>query len=156
MIFSKRAAAAAKISTLAALSLAAAATLFTHRAASADPQKHFTFTVPVDFTNLPPSVTRAAAYCYVRGPTGPIGQGSVIQDFNGQLRTDLVIRFDADVGKDPGLATSYECTANFMNPNAGTVPIFYFNPALSTNTFPVIPGKPFRLTTGSQPLPLQK
>jgi hypothetical protein len=111
----------------------------------------FTFTVPVDFSNLPPEITRAAITCnaYRSAIGGGVGaRGAGITITGGAYHGDVTIRFDAYPERDPATATHYECTAVLM----GSGEVIYARVG-ETPTFPLQPGAPFLLDTLIQPIP---
>ena len=110
----------------------------------------FTFTVPVDFSNLPPDVTHATIGCsaYRSASGGGVGAGGRnITITAGAYHGDVTMRFDAYPERDPATATHYACTALLM----GSGDVIYAR-AGETPTFPLQPGAPFLLNTRIQPI----
>jgi hypothetical protein len=114
----------------------------------------FTFTIPVQFTNLPPEVTQFIVGCVAQLPSSAsVGQGNRIIPITGGAYTgDVTIQFNAITGMDPATATRYQCTAYFFGTvSAGLTP-HYFESSYGPR-FPLAVGAPFRLDTGVAALP---
>ncbi len=120
---------------------------------------HFTFTVPVRLTNLPPEVQQYLVSCAVRaGPAAPImgGGASLGAISGGSLNADVVVNVTANALADPALATYYQCEVALSGPKppgsppGGDLIIQYLGPSLTR--FPLLAGAPFRqLTAGAIP-----
>ncbi len=115
----------------------------------------FTFTIPVQFTNLPPEVTQFLVGCYVQVPSGAtVGQGSrMIPITGGGFTGDVTLQFNANTGMDPATATRYQCSGYFFGsgPTTSVVP-HYFETSYGPR-FPLAAGAPFRVDTGVVALP---
>jgi hypothetical protein len=128
----------------------------------------FTFTVPVQATDLPPSVEGLTVNCRaLAAPQGldasrfrnaldefPIigGGSSRVGITGGAYRGDVVVRFSASQGKDPGRATAYRCTGTFDGHERGTATTYFprgeYEPGNTRSgppAFPLAPGAPFSL-----------
>ena len=110
----------------------------------------FTFTVPANFNNLPPVVTRAEVNCNALNSS--IGsevanRGTSVAITDGAYHGDVTIRFDASPGVDPATATHYNCTASFIGSSGVR---YFYRPG--GPTFPLEPGAPFLLDTRAQPI----
>src|SRR5262249_20263020 len=112
----------------------------------------FTFVIPVDVSHLPSDVASMNITCEVQMPGLVIGQSGphVIPITGGTFHGDVTIAFNVSSGRDPALATQYDCSAYFIG--RGAVPAFYFQTSTSP-TFPLRSGAPFFLETHLQPIP---
>jgi hypothetical protein len=123
--------------------------------AAAARAEDFNFKVPVQATNLPPSVEGLTVTCAALAPgdTGSQvigGDASVrVAVTGGAYRGDVVVRFNANPGKDPRLARKYRCVGAFDGHERGVAAV-YFRGGSTDNQpfFPLAPGAPFSLTTG--------
>ncbi|HEY3349126.1 MAG TPA: hypothetical protein VGM13_05070 [Thermoanaerobaculia bacterium] len=120
----------------------------------------FTITIPLQFSNLPPTVDGFLCGCWIYTGEPRLGGRSIgannatrVNITGGAYRGDLVLRFNAAPGMDPATATHYECTGHFVGTERGAT-VHYFTTAFGPEVrFPLAAGAPFSLTTGVQALP---
>jgi zona occludens toxin (predicted ATPase) len=122
--------------------------------ASSARAEDFNFTVPVQASNLPPNVEGLTVVCaaLARGDVGlgAIGGASVrVAVTGGAYRDDVVVRFNANPGKDPRLATRYQCVGAFDGHERGVAAVYFRGGSkYQQPVFPLAPGATFSLTTG--------
>jgi len=118
----------------------------------------FTFTIPLQFTNLPPEVASVQAWCYVFMGGTSVGPaiGTANRNFpisGGAYSGDVTIQFNADAGRDPATATRYQCGVYFLGAApVGGVAVRYFE-CPTCPRFPLTAGATLFLDTGVVALP---
>jgi hypothetical protein len=130
--------------------------------------QQFTFTVPVQVSNLPPTVELMRVTCglyygtplrtigdpatretIVTIPQVPSAAGGTVGEFSG----DVVVVQNVRPGLDPALVTHYSCRGLFQGTEGGAVVGYFDTTNPDSPRFPLADGAPFRLDTGIQPLP---
>ena len=122
----------------------------------------FTYTVPVELHNIHPDLDTLIVDCHVFTAlrTARIGSGRVLiplvregaaMGFSG----DVVVAFDVDVGLDPSLARSYQCSLSGLVPSASWSPyILPCIPSPARPQFDAAPGTECRwIDSGLLPSP---
>lgn len=87
--------------------------------------EQFTFTVPVRLTRVDPSVNRGRVLCKVYSGPGRTAADVVGRGWNpefdipanGEYSGEVVVRFNADQGKDPSSAREYVCSILLRHPS---------------------------------------
>ncbi len=109
----------------------------------------FTFTVPVEITNLPPEINYGTAYCelIIREPgrgtrtAGNVGRGFRIS--GGAYRGDVTVAVNAAPGVEPGSVTHYKCFLELTGTLRGTPVSYNFRDEGFTLPLPLAAGAPF-------------
>ena len=137
-----------------AVSLFAAACLSGGAAAAAD----YTFTVPIEVSNLPPNIIQMKVTCMVtqgrENTYKMIGSGFVMQPVRDHgFSGDVTVAFDANIPAERTLAKDYECQINSFW--TGGNRLYYSNLARTQpdRFFPLASGAPYTYSTGYVALP---
>ncbi|HUO89680.1 MAG TPA: hypothetical protein VMU08_10930 [Rhizomicrobium sp.] len=112
----------------------------------------FEFTVPVNFSHLPPDISNFLVDCTaLQARYGvPVGDGQARPRMSGgEFHGDVVVRFNATAGHDPAWAHFYQCRVIGFYTDRGASYSFY---GTSSPTFPLESGAPMMLDTSIQPL----
>jgi len=122
----------------------------------------FNFTIPVNVTNLPPSIEFVSACCYVsqRNEEGHLGGGFDISGgycsvadrgrvVGGAFHGDISVGVTVRRGKDPATAASYNCYLRFQGAVGGRN-VTYFGRTMGALEFPT---RSAHMNTGLVALP---
>jgi hypothetical protein len=128
-------------------------------AAQAAHAEDFNITIPLEISNLPPSIAGMLVFCSVMTGEPRLGgryMGNLtkrVEMSGGGFRGNVTLNFNASAGQDPSLATHYECGGSFVGDERGAT-VHYFSESVSGSPrFPLAAGATFRLKTGIRPLP---
>lgn len=115
----------------------------------------FTFTVPVQVSNLPPDSRNASVHCSVysvgrlRPGSSPAPDGSGFARMGtgtlagGAFRGEVTVTVNANAGVDPATITEYSCGLSFVATQRGRDTQFAYWITATPSTLPVAPGAPF-------------
>ncbi len=108
---------------------------------------HFTFTVPLQLTNLAPEITMYEMRCSVGTARSlTMASGSTTGDIvGGAVNTNVVVTVTVTTARDPfahpANATNYAC--NVVLSNGRSVPYMQYLPDNLSANFPLAPGATF-------------
>jgi hypothetical protein len=128
------------------------ATALSSLGATAASAEDFVFTVPMNFSRLPPDISSFQVSCTaLQASYGVVvGGGDARPTMSGgEFHGDVTIRFNATAGHDPATAHYYECRMISFFTDRGVQYSFYGS---SSPTFPLQAGAPMVLDTGIQPI----
>lgn len=111
----------------------------------------FTFTVPVQVSNLPPDSTRVGVSChlYTNAAARPGGRGHVGSLYGfaaisgGAFRGEVTAASNANPGVDPATVTHYSCALGITARLRGRDHTFLYGDSAAPSTLPLAPGAPF-------------
>ena len=112
----------------------------------------FVFTVPVNFSHLPPDISNFVVDCMaLQASYGVVVGGGEARPrmSGGEFHGDVTVRFNATAGHDPAWAHFYQCRVISFYTDRGAS---YGFSSTSSPTFPLQPGAPIMLDTSIQPL----
>jgi hypothetical protein len=111
----------------------------------------FTFTVPVELSNLPPDSRMGQVSCLLL--TRPVRAGGLgtlagtargtFAISGGAFRGEVTATGDANPGVDPATITNYSCGFGFTATLRGRDQTFLYGMWAGTSTLPLAPGAPF-------------
>ncbi|MHB8883420.1 MAG: hypothetical protein ACYC69_18180 [Thermodesulfovibrionales bacterium] len=109
----------------------------------------FTFTVPVEVSNLPPDSRQGAVSCSLHTSPARLGAAGVGNGYvpftisSGAYRGEVTVTANANPGIDPVTVTHYSCALSFYATLRGTDHQFSYWLTSRPSTLPVAPGAPF-------------
>jgi hypothetical protein len=104
---------------------------------------HFTFTVPISLTNLPPEINRLRVSCAVsRTGEGIKGRAEATRTVSGgAFSGDVAVPITLAAPNNPALVDNYSCSVHLSGAIEGRPYDFLDD---SNTRFPLAPGAPFR------------
>ena len=115
----------------------------------------FTFTVPVQVSNLPPDSRNASVHCLVYrvgrlrpgASPAPDSSGAALMGTGtlagGAFRGEVTVTVNANPGVDPATITDYSCGLSFVATQRGRDTQFAYWVTAVPSTLPLAPGAPF-------------
>jgi hypothetical protein len=131
--------------------LSAVLLMFVATASMAVDGPHFTLTVPLELSNLPPEISRLRVSCAVsQGTAGIKGRAEATRPVSGgAFSGDVVIPITVAAPNNPALVDTYTCSVHLSGAIEGRPYDFLDD---SNTRFPLAPGATFRQRVRS-PLP---